>query len=340
MRGATVATSNAQRVLEYGRRRGGRAPVLSVDARDAPRLPGREMFALWAALGRSLASADVPIAIADGFALEDLELLGFCVLTAPTAKHGLETFVRYGALLADVRRWEISTTGARLAIGFASSAERSLGVRLSHETALAQLVRGARQLCGAPVDPLAVTFRHAAPADVRAHRAHFRCDVTFGADADRVIFPRASFDVAPRGANRALYTFLSAQAEASLRTVQPAQSGGGGGEGRPSALVREAIAGRLDEGVVPEIRTVASILGTSERSLRRALSREGASFRVLVDDARRDRARALLARGGTTITRAALELGFADASAFTHACRRWFGHPPRDVRGASSGVPS
>jgi AraC-like DNA-binding protein len=79
------------------------------------------------------------------------------------------------------------------------------------------------------------------------------------------------------------------------------------------------------------------MIGTTERTLRRNLAAaSGAgSFRDLVDDARRMRAERLLksrdsGRPGmeSSITEIAFELGFSDASSFTHACRRWFGVPP------------
>jgi AraC-like DNA-binding protein len=77
--------------------------------------------------------------------------------------------------------------------------------------------------------------------------------------------------------------------------------------------------------------SVAATLGVSERTLRRALAAGGVTFRTLTDEARRDIAKTMLGREGTTITRVALEAGFADPSAFTHACRRWFGRSPSEI---------
>jgi AraC-like DNA-binding protein len=76
---------------------------------------------------------------------------------------------------------------------------------------------------------------------------------------------------------------------------------------------------------------VAATLGTTERTLRRTLASTGASFRLLVDEARRDRALELLSATPGSVTRVAFDTGFSDTSAFTHACQRWFGRPPREV---------
>jgi AraC-like DNA-binding protein len=71
----------------------------------------------------------------------------------------------------------------------------------------------------------------------------------------------------------------------------------------------------------------------SERSLRRVLESEGVRFRDLLDRARRQHAERLMARGGRSLSVIALSCGYADVSAFSHACRRWFGASPRSRAG-------
>lgn len=155
-----------------------------------------------------------------------------------------------------------------------------------------------------------------------AHRTFFGCEIEFDAPVDRVVLPREALDVEPLGANGALWSWLCSQAESELATLAP----------RPLAQrVREEIRRSLAREPAPSMRSVAGTLGVSERTLRRALAEGATTFRRLTDEARRDIARSLLGREGASITRVALEAGFADASAFTHACRRWFGRPPREI---------
>jgi AraC-like DNA-binding protein len=319
----TVAVSNARRVLDYAIQRG--APEELAELPPCSRIPSRRMFEIWATLVRTLDAPDLPIAITRTFHLEQLDLLGFVVLTAPTLEASLTSFAEYAALLNDGRSWKVTNSARRVAVRLVDPSPRDLGVRLSHETAIAQLVHAVRLLTAFDIDPLLVSFAHPAPCDVRAHRALFRCPLEFDAPVDEVVFSRAPFADPPKQANRELWRYLRTQADRAVAELPP----------RPLLdRARHAIMSSLAAGERAEMPGVAASLGVTERTLRRALSHAGTSFREMTDDVRRDRTRELLATRAASITTLAFEAGFADASAFTHACRRWFGRPPSELAAA------
>jgi len=82
----------------------------------------------------------------------------------------------------------------------------------------------------------------------------------------------------------------------------------------------------------PPIAAVAAALRVSERTLVRRLGRRHTSYRALRDDHRRALATELLAQPGLPIADVAERLGYADATNFARACRRWFGVSPRRYR--------
>jgi AraC-like DNA-binding protein len=90
--------------------------------------------------------------------------------------------------------------------------------------------------------------------------------------------------------------------------------------------VRRAAASDLEQPITFVV--IAKRLGTSARTLRRQLEKEGATLRGLVDDVRRERADDLLA-AGTAIKEIAFALGFSEPSAFSRAYKRWTGHGPK-----------
>ncbi|MFW6775501.1 helix-turn-helix domain-containing protein [Nocardioides sp. CPCC 205120] len=93
--------------------------------------------------------------------------------------------------------------------------------------------------------------------------------------------------------------------------------------------VRVLVAQELSAGAPAS--AVAARLGLSERTLRRRLAGEGTSYSELLDEVRSTLAAELLA---TTLSLddVALRLGYAEASSFIHAHRRWTGRTPRQRR--------
>lgn len=101
-----------------------------------------------------------------------------------------------------------------------------------------------------------------------------------------------------------------------------------------AARVRARI--REYHGDPPPMPVVAAELHLDARTLRRRLSREGTSYRALLDEIRADLAVTLLAEHGLTVAETARRLGYADAASFAHAFTRWRGRPPGAFRAAGT----
>lgn len=71
-------------------------------------------------------------------------------------------------------------------------------------------------------------------------------------------------------------------------------------------------------------RLSARLLGMSQRTLARRLAEAGVTYRDLVDNEIRTRARRWLDGGALSHAEIGERLGFADATSFSRACRRWF----------------
>jgi AraC-like DNA-binding protein len=78
----------------------------------------------------------------------------------------------------------------------------------------------------------------------------------------------------------------------------------------------------------PSMSGVADHLGLSDRTLRRRLAADGTSFQVLLDQVRSSLARQLLDSGALSVEEVAHRLGYAEASSFIQAHRRWHGSTP------------
>ncbi|HEY1880292.1 MAG TPA: AraC family transcriptional regulator ligand-binding domain-containing protein [Caulobacteraceae bacterium] len=91
-----------------------------------------------------------------------------------------------------------------------------------------------------------------------------------------------------------------------------------GVRGRVEDLLANSPSGRL-----PSAR-VARTLGLSQRTLVRRLADAGVTYRDLIDAELKSRASRWLDSGALSHAEIAERLGFADATGFSRACRRWF----------------
>jgi AraC-like DNA-binding protein len=286
---------------------------------DDVRVPIGRLFDLWTHVAHAVRDPALPVRAGAPASLEQLHLMGLAILTAPTGHEALERACRYTPLLTDTGRWEHARAGDTATVRWVRAGERSLGHRLANEGALVQFVACMRQVCGAGFAPTRVRFRHAAPrAALEAHRRFFRAPVELDADGDGFDFPARALDVVPAAHNPAIAAFVRGHAEERLRAAAASTRAAA-----YAAIVRDPSRGAAE---------IALALGLGERTLRRRLRDEGTSLRALVDEARRERARALVATSVRPLTEIALEVGFSDSSAFSHAFRRWFGRAPRELR--------
>ncbi len=100
--------------------------------------------------------------------------------------------------------------------------------------------------------------------------------------------------------------------------------------------VRQAVVSLLRLGVA-DLPNAAAAAGMSERSFQRHLADVGLRFGRLVEEARFEVARALLADGALRVIDVSTELGYADSANFTRAFRRWTGVSPRQFRRTAAG---
>ncbi len=94
-------------------------------------------------------------------------------------------------------------------------------------------------------------------------------------------------------------------------------------------------------GVEAGMDEIARRLAMSPRTLRRRLDEAGTGFRALVDEVRQALAEEMLETGALSVEDVAYRLGYAEASSFIYAFRRWTGTTPaahaRSVRPAPPG---
>ncbi|MBJ8340708.1 AraC family transcriptional regulator [Antrihabitans sp. YC3-6] len=102
-----------------------------------------------------------------------------------------------------------------------------------------------------------------------------------------------------------------------------------------SGQVRSLLLGNPARPLTSE--QVSAALFMTPRTLRRRLLEEGATYRSLLENVRRQVAEELLGETALSVAEIAQRLGYSETASFTHAFRRWTGSSPRShrVRGGS-----
>lgn len=305
--------------------------MLPSERAPTARYPIAQAFALWEHVARRLEDPTLPVQLANRAGLESAHLLGFVSETAPTLGAALHAVIEHGALHTNSGRWRVDTHSEprRVTLRWSRPGRLTLGHRLSNEIALTRFLSGLRELLGARVAPARVWLRHDPNHGGRALEEFTACRVETGCADDGFTIDRAILDATPPRANRGLWELVCGVARQELARIGP-----GPAPDRVEAEVRAALA----RGEPVTCAKIARRLGTSERTLRRNLAAAGTDFRDIVDGVRRERAAQLLAERWRSIGDIALEVGYADSSAFAHACRRWFGRSPGEQRRGARGV--
>ncbi|MDF8333741.1 AraC family transcriptional regulator [Novosphingobium cyanobacteriorum] len=192
------------------------------------------------------------------------------------------------------------------------------------EFAIAGYVNLAKQLLSSKWSPVAVLFEHSVAGRQEQLVQHFRCPVRGNELANGLVLRNTDLDMPFASAipseDRKLRTIL----EWHLLDLL-------GPEATPSDsfvdLTRDVITRWLGRTHV-DCASVAAELKLSERSLRRRLTEEGTSFRELLQDARKERAKTMLAKSGISLAVAAEQLGYSDTAAFSRAFKEWTGVSP------------
>lgn len=219
----------------------------------------------------------------------------FCVPTAGTDGDQVVIGVDHGDLPADVRPFLVErdlTAIWTVLREIAGGAPRLTSLTLPHQSGGSGALRSAFGVTPVRAEPQV--------------RAELRLDATW-------------FDLPLPQAN----AHACAMAEALCRDLVARRRSRTG----VAEEVRVLVAQRLTDGA--PMSAVAGALGLSERSLRRHLTDAGTSYRTVLDEVRRSAAEELLGRRGLTVDDVARELGYAEATSFGAAYRRWTGRSPR-----------
>lgn len=191
--------------------------------------------------------------------------------------------------------------------------------RILVEAAVAACALMLGDITGGKARPESVRFACPAPADIRPYLAFFGCPVLFEQAETGLRLTAQTLRLPIAMSDPRLLTVLESYADSILL------ENGGGLRGEAGRFARSALL--KGQGVT--VQDAARRLSLSVRALQLRLRAEGASYRAIVEDAKKEIAVQSLRRGELPLCDIAFLLGFSEQSAFNHAFKRWTGQSPR-----------
>lgn len=174
-----------------------------------------------------------------------------------------------------------------------------------------------RELTGGRVGPTEIMTMRPRPRDPGPWTRLADCPVRFGESQTGLVLPSGAFGFPLPGADRRAHAAAFAALSAKLASTPSGRARQVAHALRP--LMLDGRSGMAE---------VAGELGTTPRTLRRALEREGTRFEAIRDEVRFAAARELLTLTALPVGEIAMTLGFSTHGAFTEAFRRWSGTSP------------
>jgi AraC-like DNA-binding protein len=306
-------------------KRVGLTPEVIADPEE--RLSVRSQVALLDEAAVALKDDCLGFTLARDFDPRELGLLYYVMASSQTLGDALKRVARYSqitneALVVGYRE------GNRLIINLSYFGVPRHSDRHQIEFCMFGVLRVCRMLTGRELVPQQFSIAHHRP-EANAEMARFvGTKVEFGADRDEFALNADARELRLIHADPYLNNLLLKNCEAALANRR-------GDVSQLRTRVENEISSLLPHGRVL-VEDVARNLGMSERTLARKLSDEGLNFTEILQQLRRDLAVRYLDDRKLHVSKIAWMLGFTEVSAFTHACRRWTGKTPREMRTAGA----
>lgn len=252
-----------------------------------------------------------------------LGAISIAIINSPTARAGIEIAARY------IHVHNPALTMALTPMPGTSRDFLSASVDLKNqkqreqndERIVSSFHKSLGLLGGASYKPLEIWFMHQPIAPMAVYRNVFGITPKFGRPAMGIAIERTVLDTWRPGGSSHMReiaeTYLQAQSPSHEKEFTK----------QVTTMARSLLTGKE---CTPE--QAAKALGMHARTLQRRLKEEGTSFEKIKDDVRREWAESLLVQPSVSLSQIAQMLDYADSSAFSRSCRRWFGEAPRTYR--------
>ena len=301
--------------------------TLELIAEPEERLSVRSQIALLDEAAIALKDDCIGFTLARDFDLRELGLLYYVMASSQTLGEALKRLARYSKVTNEALVFGYRE-GNRLIVSLSYSGVPRHSDRHQIEFCMFAAIRICRMLTGQRLVPQHFSISHHRSGAISEMARFVGTKVEFGADTDEFALNVGARELPLIHSDSYLNDLLLKNCEAALKNRKRDKS-------QLRTRVENAISTLLPHGRAL-VEDVARDLGMSKRTLARRLSDDGLNFTEILQQLRHDLALRYLNDRQMHVSKIAWLLGFNDVSAFTHACKRWTGKTPSEMRRAGA----
>ena len=302
---------------------------IPLDDLKAQRWPIDHITRLWRAAATLTQDAGFGLKAGSQVGPASFNVVSYILQSSPTLRESIAVVQKFQRLISDGGRFQMSAgEQASWVVYHPRQGELAFSPH-QLEAVLSAVVSFSRWVTGSGMRPLRAQFSHAALGPLAGYQAVFQSPVDFEQAFSGRLLDNAVLDQPLPQADPQLAAVHQQVAAARLAALSE-------GSGDLATELRDWLATQLGH-ALPGRAQAAQAFGMTERTFARRLQDLALSYTALLDAARKDHACQAVAHTQRAFADIAQSLGFAEASTFNRAFKRWTGGAPGDYRHIGGG---
>lgn len=286
------------------------------------RVAAISMQKLWRIAVQETGDESFGLHYAENLHLGALQGLGFSWIASSTLHDAFMRLVRYYRIISSAGEVLLEDSADQYKLWYKIPAPKGVAAPASLDAALATFIQLCRFAKGDSFSPCRVELQRQKPANTVKFDAFFNCPIDYDGHENCLYFDRKELESQLPMANPELARASDQVVIDYLKRYD---------KGNIVSQIRASIIEWLPSGT-PTQEKIASDVYLSPRSLQRKLSDLGTSYKVLLEDIRKDLAQHYLRESDRSIGEVTYLLGFSEPSNFARSFKRWTGLTPHEYQ--------
>ena len=247
-------------------------------------------------------------------------LLGMAAMTAPTLRLSWDTVIQYRHLVLNVGNTRFVESADSVVMRWYPYSRAITDSKYLVDAITSGWIINSRRLTGSKVNAIKVSLSYKDAEDTPLFRSIYGENIELGQHYNSIEFRKEDWNLPIRYADKKLHHLLCSQAEKEV------------GIFRSNLTLAETVEHHIKQQLplgAATVQSIADITNVSPRTLQRQLTREGTTFKDLLDNVRHELAIDYLQDKSLTSLDIALKLGYNQSSSFCTAFKGWTGVSPK-----------